>query len=116
MKTMVKRSVDQKLRLRNFDARNERIETGAVVMYRRGQRGVERGPGDHNQLKAKRTVREETNAVSGTTVKISVQNRHQKPLHPLNHEHQEVEVRRGKRTSEARVYLGRSIDSCAATS
>ena len=28
MKTMVKRSIDQKLRLRNFDARNERIETG----------------------------------------------------------------------------------------
>ena len=27
-KTMVKRSTDQKLRLRNFDARNERIETG----------------------------------------------------------------------------------------
>ena len=31
LKTMVKRSVDQKLRLRKFDARNERIETGAVV-------------------------------------------------------------------------------------
>ena len=31
LKTMVKRSIDQKLRLRNFDARNERIETGAVV-------------------------------------------------------------------------------------
>ena len=26
LKTMVKRSMDQKLRLRNFDARNERIE------------------------------------------------------------------------------------------
>ena len=30
-KTMVKRSTDLKLRLRNFDARNEKIETGAVV-------------------------------------------------------------------------------------
>ena len=28
LKTMVNRSMDQKLRLRNFDARNERIETG----------------------------------------------------------------------------------------
>ena len=28
LKTMVKRGVDQKLRFRNFDARNERIETG----------------------------------------------------------------------------------------
>ena len=35
-KTMVKRSLDQKLRLRNFDARNERIETGAVVTNRMG--------------------------------------------------------------------------------
>ena len=30
LKTMVKKSIDQKLRLRNFEARNERIETGAV--------------------------------------------------------------------------------------
>ena len=43
----------------------------------------------------KGSVREETNAVSGTTF-ISVQNTHQKPLHPLNHQHQEVEVRREK--------------------
>ena len=35
LKTTVKRSVDQKLRLRSFDARNEKIETGAVVMSRR---------------------------------------------------------------------------------
>ena len=31
LKTMVKRSVDQKLRFRNFDARHGKIETGAVV-------------------------------------------------------------------------------------
>ena len=53
MKTMVKRSIDQNLRLRNFDARNERIETGAVVMNCRGQRGVERGPGECYQRKTK---------------------------------------------------------------
>ena len=38
------------------------------------------------------SVREETNAVSGTSV-TSVQNRHRKPLHVLSHQHQEVEVR-----------------------
>ena len=38
LKTMVKRRIDQKLRLRNFDARNERIETGAVVTSRRSQK------------------------------------------------------------------------------
>ena len=51
--TMVKRSIDQKLRLRNFDARNERIETGAVVPKRRGQRGVGRGQGECFQWNVK---------------------------------------------------------------
>ena len=36
LKTMVKRSIDQKLRLRNFDARHGRIETGAVIKNRKG--------------------------------------------------------------------------------
>ena len=53
LKAMVKRSVDQKLRLRNFDARSERIETGAVVTSRRGQRGIERRQGVCCQWKAK---------------------------------------------------------------
>ena len=53
MKTTVRRSTDQKLRLRNFDARNERIETGAVVTNHRGRRGVERGQGVCYQWKAK---------------------------------------------------------------
>ena len=50
LKTMVKRSTDQKLRLRNFDARNERITN------HRGRRGVERGQGECYQWKAKKTV------------------------------------------------------------
>ena len=37
LKTMVKRSTDQTHRLRNFDARNEKIETGAAVTSRRGK-------------------------------------------------------------------------------
>ena len=49
--------------------------------------------------KQKDSVREETSVVSGT-MKISVQNRRQKPLHPLN-QHKEVEVHRRERTSEA---------------
>ena len=42
LKTMGKRNIDQKLRLRNFDARHGRIETGAVVKNRKGLSG-ERG-------------------------------------------------------------------------
>ena len=38
---MVKRSIDQKLRLRNFDAKHWRTETGAVVKSRKGLNGVE---------------------------------------------------------------------------
>ena len=53
LKTMVKRSLDRKLRLRNFEARHGRIETGAVVTNRRGERGVEREQGECYQWKAK---------------------------------------------------------------
>ena len=35
LKTMVKRSIDQRLRSRNFDASNEKIETRVVVTSRR---------------------------------------------------------------------------------
>ena len=45
LKTMVERSIDKKLRSRNFDARHGRIETGAVVNNRKGFRGVEGGKG-----------------------------------------------------------------------
>ena len=53
LKTKVKRRKDQKLGLRNFDARKERIETGAVVTSKRGLRGIERGKGVCYQWKAK---------------------------------------------------------------
>ena len=35
LKTMVKRLVDQKIRTRNFQTRNERIETGVLVKTRK---------------------------------------------------------------------------------
>ena len=44
-KTMVKRSMDPKLRLRNFDVRHGRLGTGAVVKNRKGSSGMERGKG-----------------------------------------------------------------------
>ena len=93
--TMVKRRKDQKLRLRNLNTRNERIETVAVVTSRRGLRGIERGKGVCYRC---------------------VQNRLQKPFHPQSHQHQEVDVRREKGASEAGVRLRSSIDSRAKTS
>ena len=64
--------------------------------------------------KQKDSVREETNSVSVTT--MCVQNQHHKPLHPLNHQHKEVEVRRETGASEAEASLGSPIDSRAKTS
>ena len=48
LKTMLKRSVDQKLRLRNYDARRGKVETGAE-----GSIGVARGNGECHQWKGK---------------------------------------------------------------
>ena len=53
LKTMVKRSIDQKLLLRNFDARRGKIGTGAVLKSRKGLSGVERGKGVRYQWKEK---------------------------------------------------------------
>ena len=54
LKTMVRRSIEQKRRLRNFYARNERIETGAVVTSRRRLSGTDRGKGVCHRWKARR--------------------------------------------------------------
>ena len=68
---MVKRSIDQKLRLRNFVARHGKIEIGAVVNNRKETRDVERGEGTCYQWKEKdQCVRRETSAVSGMRVTI----------------------------------------------
>ena len=53
LQTMVKRSIDQKLRLRNFDARQGRIETGVVIKNREGISGVQGRKGICYQWKQK---------------------------------------------------------------
>ena len=53
LKTMVKRRIDQRLRLRNFDARHGRLESGAVATSHRELSGVERGKGVCYQWKEK---------------------------------------------------------------
>ena len=47
------RSIDQKLRSRNFDDRHRKIETRAVVQNRKGLSGVEGGKGTFYQWKEK---------------------------------------------------------------
>ena len=53
LKTMVRRSIDQKNRLRSVGARHGRIETGAVVKNRKGMSGFEGGKGTCYQWKEK---------------------------------------------------------------
>ena len=60
LKTMVKRNLDQKLRLRNFDARHGRTETRAVSKNRKGLIGVEGGKVSATSGKKKASVRKET--------------------------------------------------------
>ena len=65
----MKMSSDQKFRLRKFDARNERVEAGAVLTSRRGLSGVERRTRRLLSVESKRPMfEEETSAVSGMRV------------------------------------------------
>ena len=56
LNTMVKRSMDQKLRVRNFDARHGRLETRKSVKNRTGLISVEGGKGTCYQWKEKKQV------------------------------------------------------------
>ena len=55
--------------------------------------------------KKKASVRRETNAVSGMRLTIERKNQTPKPPHLLSHQCHEVEVRRGKEVSEAKVTM-----------
>ena len=50
---MLKRSIDQKFRLRNFDARHGKIESAAVAESRKGLTGVDGGKGICDQWEEK---------------------------------------------------------------
>ena len=53
LKMTVKRSIDQKLRFRNFDARHGKIKSGAVIKSRKRLSGIEGGLGICYQWKEK---------------------------------------------------------------
>ena len=72
LKTMVKRSIEQDLRNRNFGARNGNNERNAVVKNQGTKQRGQRILGDCWQWKTKGSVLKETIAVS-VTISISVQ-------------------------------------------
>ena len=76
LKTMVKRSIEQNLRMKNFEARNGNSETSAVVKNQRVIQREQRSLGDCWQWKANgQCSKGDTFAVSDTR-NICVQNRH----------------------------------------
>ena len=52
LKTMVKRSIEQNLRMKNFEARNGNFETSAVVKNQKAKQREQRSLGDCWQWKA----------------------------------------------------------------
>ena len=56
LKTMVKRSIEQNLRINNFEARNGNYETSAVVKNLGTKQRKQRSPGDCWQWKANGAV------------------------------------------------------------
>ena len=91
LKTMVRRSIDQKLRLRNFRQKWEDRNRTLVTVLKEDQENAING-------KPKDSVREETVAVSGT-MRICVRNRQQNPLFPLNHRKNNICRSESRRTS-----------------
>ena len=66
LKTMVKRSMEQNLRMKNFEARNGNYERNAVVKNQRVKKREQRRVGDVGNGKLAGSVRKETIAVSDT--------------------------------------------------
>ena len=110
------KTVEKERKTRNFDCETLTPGTGKLKQEQWSriewaQVALEEKVSDTSGKK-KTSIRKENVAVSDARVMI-VQNRHQKPLHPLSHQHQEVEVRRA---SEAEASLGCPTDSRAKTS
>ena len=103
LKTMVKRSMDQKLRLRNFDARHGRIESGAVVKSRKGIIGVEGRKGICHQWKDKGKCSQGDRC----SFRHDTEDRAQKPEH-IAATPSEPALSRGGSVSRKRSIRGRS--------
>ena len=103
LKTMEKKSIDQKLHLRNFDARNGRIESGAVIKNRKGIMGVDGGKGICYPWKEKGQCSQGDRC----SFRHETQDRAEKPEHtaatPL-----EPTLSRGRSVSKKRSIRGKS--------
>ena len=103
LKTMVKRRKDQKLRLRNIDARHGRLESG-VVRSRKGGIGVEGGTGICYQWKEKGQCSQGDRC----SFRHETQARAQKPEHTAATPSEPALFSRGRRVSRKGSIRGKS--------
>ena len=112
LETMVKRSKNQKLRLRNFDAMGK-LNQEQWSRVERDQSALKEENIPVTSGKKKASVRKETDAVSGTEPKTAHKKQHTLPLRLLSQPLHMVEVCRGCEVFEAKVTMGPFFDNRA---
>ena len=110
LKTMVTRSIEQNLRMKNFEVRNGNFETSAVVKNQRVRTAWTQKSRRLLAIgKLTGSVRKETIAVSDT-IRISVQNRHSRTLLQDLPRSRMWKKHREPRVLEAEVQVGKWLD------
>ena len=103
---MVKSSIEQNLRIKNFEARNGNYERNAVVKNQGTKQREQRTPGDCCSGKPTGSVLKETVAVS-VTISISVQKQHSRIFLRALLRGRMREMRRESEVPEGKVPSGR---------
>ena len=109
LKTMVKRSIEQNLRIKNFEARHGNYERNATVKNQGTKQREQRTLGDCWQWKANG----QCSKGESVTISISVQNRHSRILLRALLRGRMREMRRDPEVQEARVPVEECFDSPA---
>ena len=112
LETMVKRSKNQKLRLRNFDAMGK-LNQEPWSRVERDQSALKEEKVPVTSGKKKASVRKETDAVSGTEPKTVHKNHNTLSPRLLSQPLRKVEVCRRREVSEAKVTMGPFFDNRA---
>ena len=112
LKTMVKRSIEQNSRIKNFEARNENYERYAVLKNQGTKQREQRTRGDCWQWKATGSVLKETITVS-VTMSISVEKWHSRILLRILSCGRTREMRREPEVPEEEVQVVECLDGFA---
>ena len=108
-KTMVKRSIEQNLRMKNFEARNVNYETSAVVKNQRVKQRVQRSLGDCWQWKANRQCSKGDNCSFQHDKNKRAKSTQPHPS-PGSSTQQSVKIHRETEVLEAEAQVGKWLD------